>query len=611
MTKKLSKITGTGKKFIEYVCEKNFDDLMSGKNGPMPYSYDENNIIVDKTWVSKASYLGKQITDHSMLSTALIKWFEDAADESGLDPNILAAQAYVESGYKLWYYSKKSNTKGGISQLAMEDIYALVVNDFGGSDPAMNVETDVEPIIIGLEDGESSTSYQPVNKNSDTQLISKKNRPILHQNIIDNPRIMIKAQAKYMKYFADNCNKLASTSLFCYNRGAKYMSGSYTRTIDLFKQVNGDQSNNNNKLVLGLDYVLKVFGVLGDKDNRLKKYRKYKPTGKYFSYDDLFKYNGGDDLVDNPNVNENFDAFVANVRESESFGVSKNTLDKLSITLDSRYKFIYFPEDKYFNNKIINKEQIVLHHTVSGDGDQKTKDSGVSGDIKHWKSKGEGVATSFILTREGNIYQLFNTDFWGYHLGIIIDKIYLNSHSIGIEIDSWGGLIKYNGKWYPTSIDNNKDMQTFVRLKNSKSIPDENVQVYDSSNDYPNGFRGFFGFEKYTKEQIKSVRDLILSIVKGNDSEYKGKYPNIDLKFQDTIWNIDYDGNGVPIGSANGGIGTSKTALGRASGIWSHTSFRGDKSDCHPQPELVKMLRNLDPSGNDTNFNSDFAKNKK
>ena len=34
-------------------------------------------------------------------------------------------------------------------------------------------------------------------------------------------------------------------------------------------------------------------------------------------------------------------------------------------------------------------------------------------------------------------------------------------------------------------------------------------------------------------------------------------------------------------------------ALSGLNGIWSHVSFRSDKSDNHPQPELKEMLKNL------------------
>jgi hypothetical protein len=38
----------------------------------------------------------------------------------------------------------------------------------------------------------------------------------------------------------------------------------------------------------------------------------------------------------------------------------------------------------------------------------------------------------------------------------------------------------------------------------------------------------------------------------------------------------------------------SKNALEGKSGIYSHTSVRTDVFDCHPQPELVRMLRELE-----------------
>jgi hypothetical protein len=37
----------------------------------------------------------------------------------------------------------------------------------------------------------------------------------------------------------------------------------------------------------------------------------------------------------------------------------------------------------------------------------------------------------------------------------------------------------------------------------------------------------------------------------------------------------------------------SKEALKSVPGIWSHTSVRSDKSDCHPQLELIAMLKSL------------------
>jgi len=92
-------------------------------------------------------------------------------------------------------------------------------------------------------------------------------------------------------------------------------------------------------------------------------------------------------------------------------------------------------------------------------------------------------------------------------------------------------------------------------------IPTENVQVYEKS------YRGYFGFEKYTTKQIETVKELLLL--------WKERY-NITLTYNEDMWDV------------------SKDALTGKPGVWTHTSYRSDKSDCHPQPELVEMLKSLE-----------------
>ena len=41
----------------------------------------------------------------------------------------------------------------------------------------------------------------------------------------------------------------------------------------------------------------------------------------------------------------------------------------------------------------------------------------------------------------------------------------------------------------------------------------------------------------------------------------------------------------------------SKNALTGKPGVWSHTSYRFDKSDIHPQQEVIDMLKSLTSSG--------------
>jgi N-acetyl-anhydromuramyl-L-alanine amidase AmpD len=231
-----------------------------------------------------------------------------------------------------------------------------------------------------------------------------------------------------------------------------------------------------------------------------------------------------------------------------------------------------FPEKLYFKEKT-KKKQIVLHHTVSG--------RGVTGDINFWKNDPKRIATHFIINWDGTIYKLFDTDFWAHHLGvttvtfnnmkipltyrnvggknIISNNIILNEESIGIEIDAWGGLTKHtDGKYYPVDWDTN--LKKYVPRARTTALPNDQVIVY------PKAFRGFSAFEKYTPQQIEALKQLLM---------FLGNKHNIDLTYKPNMWDVNKD------------------ALIGTNGVWSHTSYRPDKSDVHPQEELINMLKTL------------------
>jgi len=230
-----------------------------------------------------------------------------------------------------------------------------------------------------------------------------------------------------------------------------------------------------------------------------------------------------------------------NLKASEGAAiVSKLNLSEI-ISVD-------FPEDQYFKEQT-TKKQIVLHHTVSGQG--------VDGDISWWRQTADRVGTAIIVGWDGKIYQCFSTLYWAHHLGTTAaNNRALNMASIGIEIDAWGALMEVNGKWYPATWDAN--------LK--KSIPNIMVAPIKNVEKYPAGFKGYYGFEKYTDAQIESVKKLLIF--------WKEKY-GIPLAYNDDMWAL------------------SSKALSGQAGVWTHVSFRADKSDCHPQPELTQMLKSL------------------
>lgn len=224
----------------------------------------------------------------------------------------------------------------------------------------------------------------------------------------------------------------------------------------------------------------------------------------------------------------------------------------------SKIEPVDFPEDQYFPYEH-DKKQIVLHHTVSGEG--------VRGDINTWLSDKSRIATCIIVDHDGTPHQCFSSKYWGHHLGIPRSllkergfsdwssrNIKLNKESIGIEIDNWGWLDKISNNKYKTPYGN------IINLDDSKVI------------EYEPDYRGKKYFEMYTKEQLKTVAELLL--------------------FWNKIYGIPLDYKGDDMFDIN------DRALGGEPGVWSHTSYRPypdnyQKWDCHPDPNLKSMLRTI------------------
>lgn len=222
-----------------------------------------------------------------------------------------------------------------------------------------------------------------------------------------------------------------------------------------------------------------------------------------------------------------------------------------------------FPENKYYPIEC-KKTMVVLHHTVSGPG--------VRGDIDHWLSLADRIATCIIIDDKGVPFQCFSSKYWAHHLGVkstylkangysdwSTRNVELNRASIAIEIDNWGGLFLGDGSvkkfGEKTILTAKGKFYTFYG-----NIVDVEMQ------EYPQSFRENKYYQKYNEAQLKTVGELLL------------------------LWNQRY---GIPLDYNSDMWDVSKNALGGKSGVWTHVSFRGDKSDCHPQPELIEMLKSL------------------
>jgi len=202
----------------------------------------------------------------------------------------------------------------------------------------------------------------------------------------------------------------------------------------------------------------------------------------------------------------------------------------------------------FYIKKETRKSQITLHHTAGG---------GKAIDVaNYWKTiinKKTGlpqkICTSYIIEKDGTVVQLFDTIYGGGHIGdcarefklLNLSEITLGPYAIGIEIISWGFLQMRNNKLYNGA---GKEFKgDFIKLDKK--------------------YKGFEYFEKYTAEQLKAVQELLPAI--------SAKH-NISLRYNEDIWDIN------------------TRALTLQNGLFTHNSYRLDKSDVYPDPDLINIL---------------------
>ena len=221
----------------------------------------------------------------------------------------------------------------------------------------------------------------------------------------------------------------------------------------------------------------------------------------------------------------------------------------------SKIKQVPLSEGQYVN-EVTKKVQIVLHHTAGN--------SSAPGVIKMWNTDDRGrIATCVVIsgkglskdTYDGQIAQAFSSKKWAYHLGIKPDVFramgvpyqQLDKVTIGIEICNWGPLtLRKNGKFY-----------NYV----DREVPADQVCTLAKS------YKGHTYYHAYTDAQIESVRQLLI---------YWNKVHGIPLTYNESdMWTV------------------SKNALSAVPGVYTHNSYRKDKSDISPQPKIITMLKSL------------------
>jgi len=278
-------LTQEGEKFIRAACnftkDKWGNTLLEGKSrfGVLPYC---NPITSpNKIWKCNAKYNGNLITTNQQVGEALINWYNKYGNMYKMDANVMAAQAFQESGYYLWNYPTTS-TASGVCQFCTDAVYSIIIANSNSRIEPMT-QSEIEAILKDTT-GDRKSYDNTYDVSSAT---GKKNRPIMHQNICDNPEIMVKAQFRYMKFIANfTKTSLVSQVLFGYSRGLSLIGKTYSDSIDLAANYKANYEEE------GVDYVFKIYRYLG-----------YPQTingtkGMYFGYNDL-----GVDKYPNPNFN--------------------------------------------------------------------------------------------------------------------------------------------------------------------------------------------------------------------------------------------------------------------------------------------------------------------
>ena len=186
--------------------------------------------------------------------------------------------------------------------------------------------------------------------------------------------------------------------------------------------------------------------------------------------------------------------------------------------------------DNQYYHKAQDKKRIVLHHTAGGTA---------TSSINWWNEKLDHVCTPYLIDRDGTILEVFPPEYWAYALGI--NSPWAEKKSIQIELCSFGGLINHEGQLY-------------------RKIGDR-LFLFDGPHvRYEKEHRGYLFFERYTAEQIQSLLFLL---------DHLANRFSLEIGDVEKFWWYDKE--------------SKKTLI-------SHTTVRKDKSDIHPQPDLIQAI---------------------
>lgn len=278
----MKKLTKIGENFIRTITQGNGDSLIRGN---YKYRLPFSGVEQTQEFVADAiDHVGNPILTNQQLGEALIFWYNQYAELSDQDANVLAAQGYVESGYRLWHYAQ-NNSGVGIANLTSVRMWRVIVEskrpqtEEEAASP--NFETsEINKITNGLTEPREKFHYiyrgdGVTSRSLEIAILS--NRLKLFQNVMNNPDLMIKAQSIVMNEVGRRNDNILTSTLFAYSRDYLLNSTSYVNAVEFTGKKYGQPYTKE-----GVDYVDFILKCLTDKDNTKINKKFGKPKGIWF-----------------------------------------------------------------------------------------------------------------------------------------------------------------------------------------------------------------------------------------------------------------------------------------------------------------------------------------
>lgn len=170
------------------------------------------------------------------------------------------------------------------------------------------------------------------------------------------------------------------------------------------------------------------------------------------------------------------------------------------LVFDNNAPYPFIASPNYSRGKTLQPDYIIIHYTAGSSADASIR----------WLCNSQANASAHIVIgRDGEITQLVNFNKVAWHAGRSSwdDKNYLNSYSIGIELDNAGVLRKQGDQWV-----------TWF----GKAIDESEVMVATHKNRSEEA-----GWHTYTSAQIEACRELCSALC--------AKYPIKEILGHDDI----------------------------------------------------------------------------